>query len=91
MTCVATTLRLLNSATNLGENGIGIRPNHLHHTNDNNQNDRKHDRVLGDILYVCVERDRFQELADGFPSPHSQRYLQKPGESEWPEGGGMVS
>jgi hypothetical protein len=43
-------VRLLNRAANLRENGAGIRPNHAHDTDDNYEDNRKHDRVFSDIL-----------------------------------------
>jgi hypothetical protein len=44
------------------ENSVGIQSNHAHHAHHDDENDRQHNRVLSDVLSVCV----FEKLAHGF-------------------------
>ena len=47
-------LRLLDSATNLRKHRARVRPNHPHHPYDHHEDDCQHDRVLSDILSLCI-------------------------------------
>jgi hypothetical protein len=58
------TLRLLDSATNLRKHRARVRPNHPYHPYDHHEDDRQHDRVLSDILSLCIPAKILQVLTD---------------------------
>jgi len=58
------TLRLLDCSTNLRKHRARVRPHHPYHPCDHHEDDRQHDRVLSDILSLCIPAKILQVLTD---------------------------
>ena len=82
------TVGLLDCATNVRKHRARVRPNHPYHAHNNHEDHRQHDRVLSDILSLCIPAKILQVLTAN--SLHANRCycLKKWTETKWPEGGG---